>query len=189
MKKGLKLPALQLTKQTGKGQSAGHSNQCLLHRLDLSDIDSVSLWRGGVDGLKVLLKGADGKWNRGRGGKSRGHREGERQQQKVELEVAACVSHSAWSSMTRLTCRAIQIEPLPIFSGARRSAPNLSLPSPKWSWSEKASGRGGGGGWREFSSETDPSSDALPVVCRLQPVCIRPEVGFCGKAARLLSAG
>lgn len=43
MKTGLKLPALQRTKQTGKGQSAGHSNQCLLHRLDLRGIDSVSL--------------------------------------------------------------------------------------------------------------------------------------------------
>lgn len=57
MKTGLKLPALQLTKQTGKGQSAGRGDRCLLHRLDLRGIDSVPLCRGGVDGLKVLLKG------------------------------------------------------------------------------------------------------------------------------------
>lgn len=103
------------------------------------------------------------KW-RERGG-SRGQTEGERQQQKAELEVAACFSHSAWSSMTRLTCRATQIEPLPIFSGVWRSAPKFSLLRPKWSWSEKASGRGGGDGrgdWR-FSSETGPISDALSV--------------------------
>lgn len=43
MKTAQKLPALQLTKQTEKGQSAELSNRCLLHRSDMSIIDSLSL--------------------------------------------------------------------------------------------------------------------------------------------------
>lgn len=42
MKTALKLPGLQLTEQTEKGQSPGLNDQCLLHCSDLSAIDSFS---------------------------------------------------------------------------------------------------------------------------------------------------
>lgn len=71
MKPALKLPALQLTEQTGKGQSAGQSNRCLLHHSDLRVIDFFSLWREGVDGLKVLPKGVEKKGKKEEGEKGR----------------------------------------------------------------------------------------------------------------------
>lgn len=74
MKTALKLPALQLTEQTGKGQSVGQSDPYLLHRSDLRVIDLLSLWRGGVDGLKVLPKGVEEKGKGGKRGKGEAKR-------------------------------------------------------------------------------------------------------------------
>lgn len=74
MKTALKLPALQLTEQTGKGQSVGQSDRYLLHRSDLRVIDLLSLWRGGVDGLKVLPKGVEEKGKGGNRGKGEAKR-------------------------------------------------------------------------------------------------------------------
>lgn len=84
---GLKLPALQLSEQTGKGQSAGLSDQCLLHRSDLSTIDSLSLWRG-VDGLKVLPKGVEEEWEEEKS-KRRGWRL--KVEAEVVVEVTSCL--------------------------------------------------------------------------------------------------
>lgn len=148
MKPALKLPALQLTEQTGKGQSAGQSNRCLLHHSDLRVIDFFSLWREGVDGLKVLPKGVEKKGRKGerKKGKREGAKECERWRgkQKVVVEVGTCLP--SWLCPKLQGGGDLQLDSNRTSTHVLRclgSAPNLLLLRQKWSWTEKASGLGG----------------------------------------------
>lgn len=90
-------------------------------------------------------EGSGGKVKWRERGESRGQREGERQQQKLELEVAACLRLPLCLKLhDAVDLQSDSNRASPHLLCVRRSVPNLSLPSPKWSWSEKASGRGGG---------------------------------------------
>lgn len=120
-KSALKCPALQLTEQTEKGQSAGLSNRCLLHLTDLSAIDSLYVKRRCWWTKRCCLRERK-KVKR----EKKGKRGTERHKEKEE-------SSNASSPDAALTWWTVQNTHLFPWLG---SAPNLSLL--RWRWSEKA---------------------------------------------------